>query len=56
MISENHLYDINESLSNLKLNKKSKFIENIEVSVNLSFLPKNKNFVVKVILFYRMVI
>ncbi|HIH2763665.1 MAG TPA: uL1 family ribosomal protein [Candidatus Azoamicus sp.] len=47
MIIENRLYDINEALSNLKLNKKSKFIENIEVSVNLSFLPKNKNFVVK---------
>ncbi|HIH2763338.1 MAG TPA: hypothetical protein ACYCC3_01660 [Candidatus Azoamicus sp.] len=47
MISENRLYDINEALTSLKLNKNKKFIENIEVSVNLSFLPKNKNFVVK---------
>ncbi|HIH2762707.1 MAG TPA: hypothetical protein ACYCC7_01635 [Candidatus Azoamicus sp. MARI] len=47
MISENRFYDVNEALINLKLNKNKKFIENIEVSVNLSFLPKNKNFVVK---------
>lgn len=47
MISENRLYDVNEALSNLKSNKNKKFVENIEVSVNLSLLPKNKNFVIK---------
>lgn len=47
MMSENRLYDINEALANLKLSKNKKFIENIEVSLKLSFLPKNKSFVMK---------
>lgn len=47
MINENRLYDIGEALDILKLNRRKKFIENVDISVNLSFLPKNKSFVIK---------
>lgn len=47
MVSENRLYDIYEAFNILKSNRNKKFIENIEVAINLSFLPKNKNFVIK---------
>lgn len=47
MVIENRLYDVYEAFNILKSNRNKKFIENIEVAINLSFLPKNKNFVIK---------
>jgi len=46
-MDKNQFYDFAEALSLIKTNKKTKFVESIDVSINLDMLPKSKNFILK---------